>query len=124
MSSSVLKGIKLAVKILYVDVRDDKQIMQSFTISWQKELSASEAIRQTVKQAIADEIINDLKRNNPEIIVSWYHEETEDHSEMGGVGDLDWEIPDKSVLTITYENENTTPEQIDLSSDWMIAHSN
>ncbi|MBK8139235.1 MAG: hypothetical protein IPK52_26025 [Chloroflexi bacterium] len=45
----------------------------------------------------------------------------EQHSEVGGVADLNWLIPDKSTLTIVYENLKTPQKQIDLSSEWMLS---
>ena len=113
----------MTVKILYVDIRDEKQTMEAFTVAWRRGLSASEAVRQALEKDIADGVIHDLNNNSPEVGVAWHDEKIEKHSEVGGVGDLDWEIPDKSVLIIVYENESTTQQQVDLSSDWMTENS-
>ena len=39
---------------------------------------------------------------------------------MGSVINLDWTMPDRSVLIIIYENAQTTQQQVDASSDWML----
>ena len=113
----------MAVKILYVDIRDEKQMMESFVVEWNSGLTAREAVEQALTRNNASEIAHHLHSNNSEITVAWHDEKIEEHSEVGGIGNLDWQIPDKSVLTVVYENERTTPQQIDMSSDWMIENS-
>jgi hypothetical protein len=44
----------------------------------------------------------------------------EEHSEVGRLGNLDWQIPDTSYLTVLYEDQDTTNQQRDESSNWMI----
>ncbi len=113
----------MAVKILYVDIRDDKQIMDASLVSWRSGISAKEAVYQALGKDIADQVVYDLDRNSPEVGIAWHDEKIERHSEVGGVGDLDWEIPDKSMLIVVYENKNTTQRQVDMSSDWMVENS-
>ena len=113
----------MAIKILYADLRNNASRYEHFAIAWKPGLTALLATQQTLTAEIADQITDDLHDNNQEIMVSWYNVITEEHSEIGGVGSLDWEIPDGSVLTIVYEDETTTQHQIDESSAWMLKHS-
>lgn len=90
----------MAIKILYVDVRDYKLVMNAYLVPWRNGISAKQVVSDALKEDVSGKVIHDLYSDNPEIIVSWHDEKIEQHSEIGGVGDLDWEIPDKSVLTI------------------------
>lgn len=110
----------MAVRILYIDIRDEKQVMRSYTVAWRPKLTAYDAIRLALNMTKALEVARDLESNDPDILIAWHDEELATHSEVGGVANLDWDIPDKSVLTIVYENQNSTQQQIDASSDWMI----
>lgn len=51
-------------------------------------------------------------------MVSWWNKETDEICEIGRVGRLDWASADQTVLTVNYENEATTQQQIDESVDW------
>ena len=114
----------MAVTILFVDIRDKRKTMEAHCVHWDRNLSAQDALKSVFSSALANEIILDLEQNNPEIIVSWHDADINEHSEIGGVGDLNWHIPDGSTVTIVYENQQTSEAQIDRSSDWMIAQQN
>jgi hypothetical protein len=106
--------------VLYVDLRKNKSVMKKSVVEWQDDLKANSAIAQGLGEVLARIIEDDLKINNPEITVSWNSLVSDYHSDVGGVGDLDWIIEDQSALAIAYEDENTTDEQLDKSSDWML----
>jgi hypothetical protein len=84
------------------------------------ELTAYEAVALAVGEAYAAQVESDLANNSEEIIVGWSDTDTGEHSEVGGVGSLMWPIAPNGVLTISYENEHTTQDQIDESSEWML----
>jgi hypothetical protein len=60
-------------------------------------------------------IEQDLSDNNHELIVSCWHKPSGNVSEIGGVGTTLWKVKNGSVISISYENENTTQAQIDES---------
>lgn len=113
----------MAIKVLYVDIRDNRQAMKSITIEWRKGMKASEVVILALGDNIGNQIINDLGKNDPDIIVAWHDKYVEKHSEIGGVVDFEWDILNESILTIVYENGNTSSYQVDVSSDWMVENS-
>lgn len=112
----------MSVKTFYVDLRNRTSEYRKAIVDWHPELTAEAAVRQAFGDSIADQAVNDLQNNNWQVGVAWHIPDTDEHSEVGGVGSLDWEIPDTSYLTIVYEDKNTTNQQIDESSDWMTAN--
>lgn len=113
----------MKVKILYADIRDNRQTMLAFVVPWRSGMSAKEAVADAFEEHMSAGIVHDLGSNSPEIILAWHDEKIEEHSEVGGLADLDWEIPNRSILIILYENSNTSDQQIDLSSDWITQNS-
>jgi hypothetical protein len=110
----------MAVKILWADLRYRKTILQSATIEWRSGLTAAEVVVQGFGESDAQQIARDLQSNNPEIMVSWYNLITDEGSGIGGVGSLDWEIQDRTILAINYEDEMTTDKQVERCADWML----
>jgi hypothetical protein len=53
-------------------------------------------------------------------MVSWVDSQTLDTSEIGGVGNLEMFIVPHFVISVVYENAETTDEQIDVSIEWML----
>src|SRR5574341_35289 len=91
-------------------------------VSWQKGLTAFEAIQEALSVDIAQQIAADLVRHdNHELTVSWASFRHDDHSEVGGVSSLDWEVEDESILAITYEDKSTSDQLLDESSEWMLS---
>jgi hypothetical protein len=112
----------MSVKVFYVDLRNRTSEYKKAVIDWHSELTAEAAVRQAFGESVANQAVHDLDINSGEIGIAWHIPDTDEHSEIGGVGSLDWDIPDISYLTIVYEDEHTTNQQIDESSEWMIAN--
>ncbi|MBN1123321.1 MAG: hypothetical protein JXJ17_19775 [Anaerolineae bacterium] len=110
----------MSILILYTDLRILPSILQKAEVEWCKGLSAFDAVRQSFGSKVANDIQQDLIRNNTELIVAWYNKASGDICEIGGVGTLDWVIDDYTLLTITYENANTTEEQIAEADQWTL----
>jgi hypothetical protein len=89
-------------------------------VEWEPNLTAKEAIKKCLGESKAQAIEKDLNSNNHEIIVSWWHKPSGDVSEIGGIRTTSWIIANDTVLTINYENENTTQVQIDESIEWAL----
>ena|SRR6185369_3434288 len=110
----------MSIKILYIDLRCDPPIFNDLLVSFSKKMSASQAIKDAIGIDKRDEIISDLHRNDPTLTIAWVNTETDEHSDIGGVSALDWEIPDKSILSVKYENEDTSQEYINSAINWML----
>ncbi len=110
----------MSIKVFFVDLRNRTSVYRKAILDWYPQLTAEEAVHKAFGSDVAQEAVADLVQNRPEIFVSWDNPTTEEHSEVGGVGSLDWHIPDTSNLTIIYEDQDTTNQQIDESSDWML----
>lgn len=112
----------MSVIVLFVDLRNRNSVLKEIEVPWSKELSAADILEKSLSGAVAAQIEEDLtQRNNPFLIVSWNSLTTGEHSDVGGVGSLDWPIDDNLILTVTYEDESTTAQQVDESSEWMLS---
>jgi hypothetical protein len=110
----------MSLKVYFVDLRNRISVYRKAALEWYPHLTAEEAVREAFGNELAQQAVADLQQNRPEILVAWDNPTTEEHSEVGGVGSHDWQIPDTSNLTIIYEDQDTTNQQIDESSDWML----
>ena len=110
----------MPLKILYVDLRVDPSKFEDSRWNWSQGLTARKAIEQALGEAVADQIVDDLAKDNKQLTVSWTNKATGEHSEVGGVGSLDWEIPDNSIVTAVYENQTTTQEKMNEAIEWML----
>jgi len=110
----------MSIKILYTDLRTVPSKLEKCVVEWQPDLTALQVLEKALGETLTNEVERGLKSNSREIIVSWYNESTGDVSEIGGVGTLEWHIPDDTVLTISYENEATTQQQVDESIKWTL----
>lgn len=110
----------MAIKLLYNDLRIHPAEYQRLIVDWHGGLTAQEAVQNALGRRLGEQIVQDLEHNNREIMVAWIHDELAQGSDVGGVGSLDWEILDRSIVVITYENETTTDEAITASTTWML----
>ncbi len=111
----------MSLTVFYTDLRNRPSKLERQVAGWQPGLTAFQAVEQALGSAVAQQVEADLAANSDEIIVSWWNKESDDHSEIGGVGRLDWAVPDKTVITVSYHNDATTQEQIDESIRWTLA---
>lgn len=110
----------MTIKIYYTDLRARPSKLEKYEIDCRAELTAFDAIVETAGITEAKKISDDLARNNQDLIVSWHNRETDEISEIGGIGTLDWLIEDNITLTVNYENETTTQTQINEADAWAI----
>ena len=110
----------MAIKVLYNDLRTTPPRLTRFLTAWYRGMTAQEALQNVLDARLVRQIVDDLASNKPEITVSWINEVTQEHSEIGGVGSLDWEIPDRSIVVVTYEDQTTTEEAVDTAITWML----
>ena len=112
----------MTVKILFANLRINPPQFEQFSVLWHPTLTAQESLQHALNPILAQQIVEDLKTDNRELTVAWNSLESDDHSDIGGVASLDWEIPDNSVLSITYENDATTQQAVDDCIQWMLAN--
>lgn len=103
-----------------MDLRDNKNIYIANSVTWSTDLTAQEAVSIGLDDTKVQKVITLLSVNSPSVIVAWHNSQTQEHSEVGGVGRLDWQIEDNSTLTITLQDETTTDKQLDASSEWLL----
>ena len=113
----------MSVIVFYVDLRKGETLLQKFIVEWSDGLEADPVLEIALGKDLAEKIKVDLASNNQEIIVSWNNLDTGEHSEMGGIGTLSWVISNNSILTIVYEDQNTTEDQVNKSNEWMLENS-
>ncbi len=110
----------MGITVLYTDLRRLPSRLERQTAEWRPALTAFEALQLALGPALAREIEKDLLSNSREVMVPWWNKDTDDHSEIGGVGSLDWTIADGTVVTVNYENQATTQQQIDEAIEWTL----
>ncbi len=110
----------MSITILYTDLRVVPSTLERRSVIGDRQLTAYQVIEKALGQSLANEIGEDLRNNSRELIVSWYNKRTNDISEIGGVGTLDWLVRDDTVFSISYENESTTQQQIEESIQWTL----
>jgi hypothetical protein len=111
----------VSVVILFTDLRAAPSKLKKHILEWQPNLTAKQALEMTLGQSSTAEIEKELKNNSHELIVSWYNKRSNEISEIGGLGEINWIVPDDTVITVSYENENTTEQQINESVEWMLS---
>jgi hypothetical protein len=112
----------MAVKILFANLRISPPHFKKCVVPWYPQLTAQASLHDGLPPILAQQIVEDLKTDNHELTVAWNSLESDDHSDIGGLAALDWEIPDNSILSITYENDVTTQQAIDDCIQWMLAN--
>ena len=90
--------------IVLTDLQTTPFRLERYDVKYQHNTTAMEIISQTLGEHKALEIELALKNNAPHLIVSWYNVKTEEISEIGGVGTLNWLIEDHSLLSINYDS--------------------
>jgi hypothetical protein len=110
----------MSISLLFTDLRSAPSRLEKHNIEWKPRLTAKQTFELTLGPTLADDIEKDLHNNSRELIVSWYNKRSNEISEIGGVGTVNWAVPDDTVITVSYENERTTQEQIDESIEWTL----
>ena len=110
----------MSITILYTDLRSMPSKLERRVVDWHVSLTAFDVLEHAFGLALAQRIEDDLHANIKEIMVSWWNKENGDHSEIGGVGRIDWIVPDQMVFIVSYENGATTQKQIDDSIEWTL----
>ena len=110
----------MSISLLFTDLRSAPSKLEKHNIEWKPNLIAKQALEITLGPNLADDIERDLRNNSRELIVSWYNKRSKEISEIGGVGTVNWVVPDDTVITVSYENQSTTQEQIDESIEWTL----
>ena len=67
----------MPVKVLYNDLRTIPPEFRRIIVDWYPGLSACRALHDSIGPMDAQQIIDDLDRNDPEIMVSWLNEVTD-----------------------------------------------
>jgi hypothetical protein len=112
----------MSIVILYADLRNNEIQLKEKKVPWRNGVTAFEVLKEALTARIARQIEEDLVHlNDPDLTVSWNSLVDDSHSEIGGVGSLDWEIEANSILVVTYEDESTTDQQLDEALEWMLA---
>src|SRR5688500_3054727 len=106
----------MTITVFYIDLRTHTSQLAKFLVEWKPNITAKEVVENCLNETKAQIIEKDLRDNNHEIIVSWWHKPSGKISEIGGVGTLLWSIADETVLTVNYENDRTTSNQLDEST--------
>ncbi len=112
--------LHMSIKILYTDLRTVPSKLEKHVLEWERDLTAFHALERTLGRLVAETIDKDLKNDNHELMVSWYNKDTGDICEIGGVGRLDWYVQDSMLLTVNYENESTSQQQIEEADNWTL----
>jgi hypothetical protein len=108
------------IEVFYSDLRVQPSLMVRAKIEWQPSLTALEAISRVVGEQRAEQVAEDLITNQGELMVfSWRYIDGVAR-EVSGVGRLDWDVDEHSVLSVNYENELTTSEQIEAFDRWCL----
>jgi len=110
----------MSIEIFYTDLRIVPSKLEKRVLEWERDLTAFSALERTLGRLLAESIERDLKNNSQEVMVSWYNKDTDDICEIGGVGSLDWYLEDSTLLTVNYENESTSQEQIEEAIHWTL----
>jgi hypothetical protein len=108
------------ISVFFADIRDDRLQFFKGEVERSPNMTVLEAIRRILGEELTTAINNDLHSNNSEVTVSWNNLTTGKHSNIGGVGSLNWAINDNIIVTIVYDNEATSPEQEDKMITWML----
>jgi hypothetical protein len=110
----------MSIKVLFHDLRTSSPQIDRQIVDWWTGMRADEVIKTAFSPLVAEKIFDDLYTNNYEITVSWLNDDLDQRSEVGGVASLDWAIPDRSTLIITYQNNTTSQDSIDTVISWMM----
>lgn len=110
----------MSIKVLLNDLRTYPLQFNRYIVDWLPGMRADEVVKKAFPLPVAERIFDDLHKNNQEVTVSWLNDILDQRSEVGGVGSFDWEIPDRSILIITYQDDTTSKDSIDQAISWMM----
>jgi len=110
----------MTIKLFYIDLRIEPNEFAKFIVDWDSELSAYTATAIALGETRAKKIATHLLADNKELTVAWHSLISSEHSNVGGVDSLEWHIPDNSILSILYQDENITTEKLDIAIQWML----
>ena len=110
----------MSISVYFVDLRNGTSEYTKVVVPWNDGMKAIDVLNEALAPEVVQSIVADLTRNHPYLMVSWNSGQTRDHSDIGGVGSLDWLIKTDLTLTIIYEDENTCEHQIDESAEWLL----
>ncbi|MBC7815083.1 MAG: hypothetical protein H7175_28255 [Burkholderiales bacterium] len=100
----------MSIVVFHTDLTVQPSILAKYVIAWREGMTAFEAIQKTLGNDMAKRVSHDLAIDNRDLVVSWYNKDTDETSDYGGVGSLDWEVPNNSAITVSYDH-NTTISQ-------------
>ena len=78
----------MTITVLHTDLRPGSWRLERFSLEWKPNITAFEIVKNCLGEAKAQEIEKELRTNNLDIMVSWYHPPTDAICEIGGVGTL------------------------------------
>jgi hypothetical protein len=110
----------MAVKLVYNELTAHPPILKRISIPWTPELTAAQAIATALGAHVARTMERDLIQPRSTLTVAWMHTPTGEHRGIGGVSALDWDVPDQSVLIITYQDATTTEAEEQQAIAWML----
>jgi hypothetical protein len=111
----------MSVIVLLTGLRQNPSKLVRCDINWESNLTAKQVIEKAFGNLLSAEIENDLRINNSKLMIAWYNKASGDVSEIGGVGNLNWKVSDNIVITINYESDSTTDDQIEESIKWTLS---
>jgi len=110
----------MSIKVLFNDLRIYPLQFNRHIIDWFPGMRADEVVKKSFPISVAERIIDDLNKNNQQITVSWLNDILDQRSEVGGVESFDWQIPDKSILIIIYQDDTTSKDSVEQAISWMM----
>ena len=110
----------MSITIYYVDLRTADSRMEKHVVEWEPRITAYQALEHALGTPLAKSIDTELIANSPMVIIAWTDRNTGEHSGVGGVSALDWDVVDGSVLVVNHWSESTTEKQMNDSNDWLL----
>jgi hypothetical protein len=110
----------MSVKILFVDLRTDPIQLTKFDVRWRPGLVAREAVESTLGETRARLIVADLSTGNKDLMIAWNNLVSGEHSNIGGIDSLEWQVPDLSIISIVYEDESVSSDKSEAAIQWML----
>lgn len=110
----------MSILLIFADLRYDRSEFKKFVIEFESIITALDILGRGLGELEAKNISNDLQDDNRSLTISWYNAETDAISEIGGVGRLDWVVPNNTILTVTYEGDQITDQRSSEFENWSI----
>jgi hypothetical protein len=109
----------MAITVLYIDLRKGESRYENYEIKYHIAMTAAQALSAALGIDRESNIELELRNDNRELVVAWINTDTKEQSGVGGVADLNWDIPDPSILVVLYEDDTTSTKQVSESGRWM-----